>query len=134
MTPRGFTDASYYSRKNIEALKAKGIEVFIPPDKVKHSEWRHPARVPEELPGDATLKEQMRHKLRTEEGRRWYKLRKTTIEPIFGQIKEGRGLRQFLLRGLNKVRSSWRFECAVHYLIKLFTFMRKHKHSCNDLR
>jgi hypothetical protein len=40
-------DAGYYRRKNIEALKAKGIEVFIPPDKVKHSEWRHPVWVPE---------------------------------------------------------------------------------------
>lgn len=43
-----------------------------------------------------------------------------TVEPVIGQIKEGRGLRQFLLRGVQKVRSLWRLDCAVHNLVKMF--------------
>jgi hypothetical protein len=44
----------------------------------------------------------------------------TSVEPVFGQVKEGRGLRQFLLRGLEKVNSLWRIDCAVHNLLKIF--------------
>ncbi|MEQ8224282.1 MAG: transposase [Candidatus Eremiobacterota bacterium] len=53
------------------------------------------------------------------------KLRMTSIEPVFGQVKEGRGLRQFLLRGLEKVNSLWRIDCAVHNLLKIFRAKRR---------
>ena len=62
----------------------------------------------------------MRRKLRTKEGKEHYALRMTSIEPVFGQIKKCRGLRQFLLRGLRKVSSLWQIECAVHNLLKIF--------------
>ena len=48
-----------------------------------------------------------------------YRLRKYTVEPVFGQIKEGRGIRRFLLRGLEKVRCEWQIICATHNLRKL---------------
>ena len=62
----------------------------------------------------------MARKLSTKRGRARYTLRQTTVEPTFGQIKEGRGLRQFLLRGLEKVPGLWHLECLVHNLIKIF--------------
>ena len=62
----------------------------------------------------------MRRKLRTKHGRKRYGLRKELPEPVFGQIKQVRGFRQFLLRGKEKVRSEWRFICTGHNLLKLF--------------
>ncbi|MBC7325850.1 MAG: transposase [Moorella sp. (in: Bacteria)] len=113
-------DAGYFSEANIMELGHVGVEAFIPPDKVKHSQWREAQAPKGRIPKNATVRERMRRKLKTKRGRARYKLRQTTVEPVFGQIKQGRGLRQFLLRGLEKVRSSWRFDCAVHNLIKLF--------------
>ena len=49
-----------------------------------------------------------------------YSRRKVIVEPVFGQIKEGRGLRRFLLRGLHKVRGEWDLWCATHNLLKLY--------------
>jgi len=51
-----------------------------------------------------------------------------TLEPVFGQIKQSRGFRQFLLRGLEKVRREWRLICTGHNLLKLFTSVRKIPH------
>jgi len=48
-----------------------------------------------------------------------YRLRKQIVEPVFGQIKQARGFRQFLLRGLNNVRGEWAMICTVHNLLKL---------------
>jgi transposase len=113
-------DAGYFSEANIMELGHVGVEAFIPPDKVKHSQWRTAEAPKGRIPKNATVRKRMRRKLKTKRGRARYKLRQTTVEPVFGQIKQGRGLGQFLLRGLEKVRSSWRFDCAVHNLIKLF--------------
>lgn len=62
----------------------------------------------------------MRAKLATEEGRAIYKLRKAIVEPVFGQIKEARGFRRFLFRGLTKVSYEWQLICLTHNLLKLF--------------
>jgi hypothetical protein len=64
--------------------------------------------------------EQMRHKLRTVEGRPVYKLRKAVVEPVFGQIIGRRGFRRFLVRGLARVKAEWKMICATHNLLKLF--------------
>ena len=50
-----------------------------------------------------------------------YRLRKQVVEPVFGQIKQARGFRQFLLRGVEKVRAEWAMICTTHNLLKLFT-------------
>jgi len=113
-------DAGYYSDRNIKFLEEKRIEAFIPPDKVRHSEWRTQQAIRGPIPRNATRKYLMRRKLRTKRGRERYKLRQTSVEPVFGFIKEELRLRQFLLRGLEKVRSMWRFTCAVHNLWKIF--------------
>ena len=61
----------------------------------------------------------MRKKLRQGGWRSRYRFRKQTVEPVFGQIKEARGLRRFLLRGLEKVTGEWSLLCTVHNLLKL---------------
>lgn len=113
-------DAGYYSAKTIEELCLLGIDPFIPPDKTRHGITLLPAprgRIPRHLsPADL-----MRRKLRTKKGRERYALRMATVEPVFGQIKQGRGFRQFLLRGIAKVRREWRLICTGHNLLKLFS-------------
>jgi hypothetical protein len=88
------------------------------PDRQKHGEKRPTTSGPP--PPDASVAEQMRHKLRTAEGQAVYKLRKAVVEPVFGQIKEARGFRRFLLRGLAKVQAEWQMIYATHNLLKLF--------------
>src|SRR4029079_4502638 len=70
----------------------------------------------------ATVQEQMTAKLRTAAGRALYALRKTIVEPVFGQIKGARGIRRFLLRSLPKVRGEWRLICLTHNLLKLWRY------------
>ena len=72
------------------------------------------------IPKEATVKERMARKLRTLKGRATYARRKQIVEPVFGQIKEARGIRRFLLRGLEQVRSEWKLICATHNLLKLW--------------
>ena len=113
-------DAGYYSDGNIAFLEEQGIDPYVPPDKVKHSEWRAQKPPRGRIPKGATPKDLMRRKLRTKKGRKRYKLRQTSVEPVFGFVKQELGLRQFLLRGQEKVRSIWRFTCAVHNIMKIF--------------
>src|SRR5947209_20340394 len=69
----------------------------------------------------------MRQKLKTEAGREVYRMRKATVEPVFGQIKEWRGFRRFMLRRLQKVRAEWKLICLTHNLLKLFRSGRAFK-------
>jgi Transposase DDE domain len=64
----------------------------------------------------------MRKLLATKEGKARYALRQTTVEPVFAQIKETRGIRRFRLRGLLKVTREWKLICATHNLLKLFRY------------
>ncbi|MCK5426254.1 MAG: IS1182 family transposase [Thermodesulfovibrionia bacterium] len=112
-------DAGFFSTENVEWLKEKNIEAFISPDKQKHNEKIEAAprgRIPKNL----SAIERMRRKLRTKHGRERYKLRKQTVEPVFGQIKGARGFRQFLMRGLDKVQGEWSLICTAHNLLKLY--------------
>jgi transposase len=114
-------DAGYFSEPNIKYLIKNEIEPYIPPEKMKHSEWKNMQPAPRgRIPCDISIKDLMRRRLRTKLGRKRYKLRQTTVEPVFGVIKEQFGLRQFLLRGLAKVRSTWRLTCAVFNIMKLY--------------
>ena len=74
------------------------------------------------IPKGLTARDRMRRKLRTKRGRERYALRMETVEPVFGQIKQGRSFRQFLLRGLAKVNREWLLICTGHNLLKLFRF------------
>ena len=114
-------DAGYYSAKAVDELYALGVDSFIAPDKTRHGNVPPPAprgRIPASL----SARDRMRRKLRTKRGRERYGLRKETVEPVFGQIKQGRGFRQFLLRGLEQVNGEWSLICTGHNLLKLFRF------------
>ena len=114
-------DAGYYSAKAVEELYSMGVDPFIASEKTRHGRVLEPAargRMPEGL----SVRNRMRRKLRTKRGRDRYALRMETVEPVFGQIKQGRGFRQFLLRGLEKVNREWLLICAGHNLLKLFRF------------
>ena len=116
-------DSGYCSEKNLEYLAATGqsgptIDAYIATGKQKHDEYRQPCpRGP--LPRNATQVERMKRKLQTRAGRAIYAARKTIVEPVFGQIKQARGFRQFLLRGLAKVRDEWALVCLTHNILKL---------------
>ena len=87
-------------------------------EKVKHGVRPPSPRGP--IPKSATPKQRMQRKLRTKKGRETYARRKTSVEPVFGQIKDARGIRRFLLRGIEAVRAEWRLICLTHNLLKLF--------------
>ena len=116
-------DAGYYSAQAVAELYALGVDPFIPPDKTRHGTVLPPAPRGR-IPGHLSPADRMRRKLRTQRGKRRYALRMGTVEPVFGQIKQARGFRQFLLRGLEKVRQEWRLICARHNLLKLFAALR----------
>ena len=117
------TDSGYCSEKNLEYLESaeqpeKKVEAYIATGKQKHGEHRLPCpRGP--LPKDATRVDRMRRKLKTKAGAAVYAARKAIIEPVFGQIKQARGFRQFLLRGIDKVRGEWALLCLTHNILRM---------------
>ena len=114
-------DAGYYSAKAVGELYALGVDPFIAPDQTRHG--RVPPPAPRgRIPNTRSPRDRMRRKLRTKRGRQRYALRMDTVEPVFGQIKQGRGFRQFLLRGLEKVNGEWLLVCTGHNLLKLLRF------------
>jgi len=112
-------DAGYFSEASVTDRRLEGIDLFVAPDKQKHSEEVAVATGPPS-PESSSVAERMRYKLRTPEGRAAYKRRKAIVEPVFGQIKEQRGFRRFLLRGLGNVAAEWKLICATRNLLKLF--------------
>ena len=114
-------DAGYYSAQAVDEFSALGVDPFVAPEQTRHGRVVPPAprgRIPSQL----SPRDRMRWKLQTRRGRQRYALRMQTVEPVFGQIKQGRGFRQFLLRGLEKVQGEWSLICTGHNLLKLFRF------------
>jgi len=112
------TDSGYCSEANLKYLEKKKIEGFIATDKESYRDRQQPGpRGP--LPQGATRVDRMRRKLQTKVGAAIYSKRKTVVEPVFGQIKQARGFRQFLLRGLQKVQGEWALVCLTHNILKL---------------
>jgi transposase len=113
-------DAGYWSEENVKRLENERIEAFIATRRKKHGEPRRVAprgRAPKTL----TLRERMTRALSTVRGRKAYARRKAIVEPVFGQIKQARGFRQFLLRGLTQVKGEWALVTTAHNMLKLFT-------------
>ena len=116
-------DSGYCSEKNLTALESaedpsRRVEGYIATERQKHDEYKEVCpRGP--LPKDATRVDRMRRRLKTKAGRAVYAARKTIVEPVFGQIKQARGFRQFLLRGIDKVRAEWSLVCLTHNVLKL---------------
>jgi len=115
-------DAGYWSEENILRAGLYETELLIATKKDwKQREVLRNAPPPMgRIPSGLSSRERMERKLLTKRGRKLYKLRSQTVEPIFGQIKEVRGCKRFMRRGHCAVRSEWRLICATHNLLKLF--------------
>jgi transposase len=117
-------DSGYCSEKNLEALDSeenpqRRIDGYIATERQKHDEYKEPCpKGP--LPKGATRVDRMRRKLKTKAGKAVYAARKAIVEPVFGQIKQARGFRQFLLRGIDKVRGEWSMVCLTHNILKMY--------------
>lgn len=109
-------DTGFATQANLEAMAERRIRAYLPPGRSKHGA-DHPAA--ERRLHKKPLMKAMAATLRKAGRRSRYRLRKQTVEPVFGQIKQARGFRQFLLRGLQKVRGEWAMICTAHNLLKL---------------
>ena len=111
-------DNGYFSEANLRGAAKMRVEAYVAVGKQKHSQIvpscpRGPIRKM------ATLLERMQRKLQTMAGRAIYARRKVIVEPVFGQIKQRQGFRQFLLRGIQKVRGEWALVCMTHNILKV---------------
>jgi transposase len=120
MTPTHLlADAGYCSDENLAAIAATPIDAYISTRKQKHGERPGPCpRGP--LPTTATRVDRMSRKLHRKVGAAVYAARKAIVEPVFGQIKQARGFRQFSLRGIEKVQGEWSLVCTTHNILKLY--------------
>jgi transposase len=111
-------DAGYFSEDNVQITVAHGLDPFIATGRQKHSD--PPPIAPRgRIPKNATPQQLMARKLKTKNGAAVYARRKAIVEPVFGQIDTVQNGRQLRLRGRATARAQWRFNCAVHNLLKL---------------
>ena len=110
-------DNGYYSEAAVEALETLGCDPYIATARQRH-------HVPEADASETplTVQKRMAAKVRTPAGKALYARRKVIVEPVFGQIKEARGFRRFLLRGLDHIRGEWRLVCLTHNLLKIWRY------------
>ena len=112
-------DSGYYSEANATALEGRKIEPYLATERLRHNE--RVASAPRgRIPRGLSAKQRMARKPRTKVGREMYARRKGMIEPVFGQLKQVLGFRQFSLRGLTAMRGEWRLMATVHDLLKLW--------------
>ena len=115
------TDTGYFSAANVQACGAAGIEPLIALGReAHHSSLSERFAEAPPAPDDPTPVEAMAHRLKTLEGQKLYAQRKHIPEPVFGIIKSVLGFRQFLLRGLNKVRGEWNLVTLAWNLKRMF--------------
>ncbi|MFB3815100.1 MAG: transposase, partial [Terriglobales bacterium] len=111
-------DSGYTSEASLKGVAEANVDAYLAVARDKHNQRQGPCpRGP--LPKGATRTERMWRKLQTQAGRAIYAARKAIVEPVFGQIKQARGFRQFLLRGLKKVQGEWALVCMAHNVLKL---------------
>ena len=110
-------DSGYCSEANLEALAARSIDGYLAPGRASR-----PTAANGKVGGPLT--QRMREKIDDGGFETPYRLRKQVVEPVFGQIKQARGFRQFLLRGVKKVQAEWAMICTAHNLLKLFTLAK----------
>jgi len=110
-------DSGYYSAAAAVAVEQGGFDPYMATGRQHHHAPEAAVREPL-----VTATDRMAMKVRTPEGRALYARRKVIVEPVFGQIKEARGFRRFLLRGLDNIRGEWRLVCLTHNLLKLWRY------------
>jgi transposase len=114
-------DTGYFSAEQVTDERVEGIDLYVAVGKQKHGEPESASAALEaNPPPEDSERARMQRKLKTEQGKATYKMRKAIVEPVFGQIKEWRGFRRFSLRGLEKAGAEWKLICLTHNLLKLF--------------
>jgi hypothetical protein len=109
-------DSGFATEANLAAMAERRISAYLSPGRIRHGQTDPSAgRILKRKP----LMQAMAKKMRRAGRQTRYRLRKQVVEPVFGQIKQARGFRQFLLRGLANVRAEWALICTVHNLLKL---------------
>jgi len=123
--PAAALDSGYFSADNITGLRARGVEPYIATGREPHHPpWaRYFEAQPVPPPADASPRIQMAYQLQTELGRAIYRLRKCTVEPVIGIIKEVMGFRQFSLRGLAAAAGEWCLVCLAFNLKRLHVLL-----------
>ncbi|MBU0492477.1 MAG: transposase [Chloroflexi bacterium] len=123
--PAAALDHGYFSPTNIQGLESRGIDPYIATGREPHQRnWTEFfAASPEPPAADASPIVKMAYKLRTDIGKAIYRLRKCTVEPVIGIIKEVLGFRQFSLRGLVAAAGEWGLVCLAWNLKRLHTLM-----------
>lgn len=120
--PKGVAmDNGYFSASNIESTEERGIEPYIATGREAHYKRVDDllGNFPDKPAADASPKEKMAYKLATDIGKEIYRLRKCTVEPVIGIIKEIMGFRQFSLRGLKNVAGEWCLVCLAFNLKRM---------------
>jgi transposase len=112
-------DTGYFSEEVVTGLEGLGIDPYIAVERQKHHAAPEPTTA-----ATAGVKDRMRQKLASASGKVLYAARKRIVEPVFGQMKGARGIRGFLLRGLEKVAAEWQLICLTHNLLKIW------RHTC----
>lgn len=115
--PKLSADAGYNAKANLDWLADEKIDAYIALGKKQEDDDEPAPRG--RPPAGLTSRERMQRKLRTKRGRALYKRRKFTAEPVFGIIKQARGMRQFQLRGTDKARAEWKLACIGHNISRL---------------
>jgi hypothetical protein len=110
-------DAGYCSEANLEALESYDVDAYVATGRQKHGTASPDANRSDRTQARVSA---MREKLRAGGWESPYRLRKHTVEPVFGQMKEARGFRRFLTRGIESVKGEWSLLCTTHNLLKLF--------------
>jgi len=111
-------DTGFFSAANLTATAVEGVDLYGPPERQHHT--APGVGAPQTAPAQGAVRAQLRHKLNPRAGQAVDKLRKASVEPGFGQIKEGRGFRRFSFRGLAPVAAEWTRSCLTPNRLKLF--------------
>jgi transposase len=111
-------DAGYFSEENLTITAGHGLDPHIATGRQKHSD-PPPLQPRGPIPKNATPRQRMARKLKTKKGHAVYARRKAIVEPVFGQMQTVQDAKRLLLRGEHAARAQWRFNCAVHNMLKL---------------
>jgi transposase len=112
-------DSGYFSKEAVAGLEKLGMDPHLATGRQKHHDQADEAEAAAPA-AEASVKEKMQAKLRAPTGKALYAARKQIVEPVFGMIKSARGIRKFLLRGLEKVSAEWQLICLTHNLLKIW--------------
>lgn len=121
-------DTGYYSDEAVQAAKTNGIEALVAVGKGSHGRTLEDIlgeTKDETPPANATPKQIMAAQLKNKKGSDLYRLRKQTVEPVFGIIKQAMGFRQFLMRGKENVSIEWNLVCTAYNIKRIFTLKKQ---------